>query len=167
MSALRTSARFVAVAALVVAFGLVARAAGPTVGTAAPEVKAQGWLNGEGTTLAKLKGDKVAVVEFWATWCPPCRKSIPHLIELHAAKAKDGLVIVALSNEPKDKVEPFVEKMKMNYLVGYGSDTGEAYEVTGIPHAFVVGRDGKIAWAGNPLSTAALDKAVDDALKAK
>lgn len=167
MLAFRTAGRFGAAIACcaVLAFGLSAQAGGkPEVGSAPPEVKAEGWINGEGTTLANLKG-KVAVVEFWATWCPPCRRSIPHLIELHEKHAKSGLVILGLSNEPKDKVAPFVEKMKMSYLVGYGSETGQDYGVEGIPHAFVVGKDGKIIWSGNPLSQAAeLDKTIEEAL---
>ncbi|MBI3039861.1 TlpA family protein disulfide reductase, partial [bacterium] len=50
-------------------------------GKAPPEIKAEEWINSEPLSLASLTG-KIVVVEFWATWCPPCRQSIPHLIEL-------------------------------------------------------------------------------------
>jgi cytochrome c biogenesis protein CcmG/thiol:disulfide interchange protein DsbE len=121
------------------------------VGETPPEIKADGWLNAEKpVSLADLKG-KVVVVEFWATWCPPCRRSIPHLIQLHEKYAKDGVVIVGLTDEPKDKVEPFAKKMNMTYIVGYGSPTGDAYGVEGIPTAFVIGPEGKVVWSGHPM----------------
>ena len=154
-------------AAALLSSALVARAGdAPKTGAAPPEIKAEGFLNAEkgAVTLADLKG-KVVVVEFWATWCPPCRKSIPHLVELHKQKAKDGLVIVGLTNEAKDKVEPFAKKMEMSYIVGYGSQSGEAYGVEGIPTAFVVGADGKIAWSGHPMEPA-FEEAVNAALAA-
>jgi thiol-disulfide isomerase/thioredoxin len=126
---------------------------GPALGAAPPEIKAEGWLNADGgkpVALADLHG-KVVVVEFWATWCPPCRKSIPHLQALYEKHKADGLVIIGLSDEPKDKVEPFAKKMNMGYVVGFGSNTGEAYGVEGIPTAFVIGADGKLVWSGHPM----------------
>src|SRR4051812_39785410 len=75
------------------------RAAEPKVGDAAPEIKAAAWLNSEALTLAQLN-KKVVVVEFWATWCPPCRKSIPHLIEMNDKYKDKGVVIIGLTDEP-------------------------------------------------------------------
>ncbi len=115
-----------------------------------PEINAKGWINSPGVTLEKLRG-KVVVVEFWATWCPPCRASIPHLIELRKKMDPSKVEIVGLTDEPKGTVEPFAKSMKMNYTVGYGSTSGQAYGVSGIPHAFVIGPDGKIEWEGHPM----------------
>lgn len=122
----------------------------PLVGKAAPEIDAKYWINSEPLTLKGLQG-KVVVVEFWATWCPPCRKSIPHLIELNKKFAGKGVVVVSLTNETKEKVEPFVKEMKMDYAVGGGSQTAGAYGVKGIPTAFVVDAAGVVAWAGHPM----------------
>jgi thiol-disulfide isomerase/thioredoxin len=132
------------------------------VGSPAPEVKAAEWLNSVPLSLAQLT-KKIVVVEFWATWCPPCRKSIPHLIELNAKYKDKGVVIMGLTDEPMSKVKGFAANMKMDYAVGVGSPTGDAYGVTGIPHAFVVAPGGKIVWSGHPAD--GLDKAIEDALK--
>ncbi|MEK7270933.1 MAG: redoxin domain-containing protein [Planctomycetota bacterium] len=123
---------------------------GPEVGKMAPEIQASSWANTEPLTLKGLR-EKVVVVEFWATWCPPCRASIPHLKELYHKYKNEGVVVIGLSDEPADKVKPFLEELKMDYPVGIGSRTGEAYKVEGIPHAFVVGKDGRIVWQGHPM----------------
>jgi thiol-disulfide isomerase/thioredoxin len=106
-------------------------------------------------TAASLRG-KVVVVEFWATWCGPCRQSIPHLNELHEKLKDKGVVIVGISSgEAERTVEEFAKSMSMKYHVGV--DTGKTSEVymkgvDGIPHAFVVDRKGKVAWAGHPMA---------------
>lgn len=161
----RSLAALAAVACI--ALGSVVLADAPKVGAAPPEIKAAGYINGaDGLSLASLKG-KVVVVEFWATWCPPCRKSIPHLIELHEKHKDKGLTIIGLSDEGKDVVAPFAEKMKMTYVVGFGSQSGGDYGVKGIPTAFVVGADGKLVWSGHPMQ-GDFEKAIEEALaKAK
>ncbi len=132
----------------------------PAERTPAPEVRADYWINTEALSLANLRG-QVVVVEFWATWCPPCRVSIPHLIELNDRYADQGVVLVSLTNEPLRTVEPFVEQMGMDYPIGGGSSTGGDYGVEGIPTAFIVDREGRIAWRGHPL-----DQAMERALVA-
>jgi thiol-disulfide isomerase/thioredoxin len=163
-SIVKAFALFAAVAGI--SLGSLVAAGEPEVGKAPPEIKADGFMNlkGAAPSLASLKG-KVVVVEFWATWCPPCRKSIPHLMELHEKHAKNGLVILGLTDEDKATVEPFIEKMKVNYIIGYGSKTGDEYGVRGIPTAFVVGADGKLVWHGHPMKPE-FEKAIEDALAA-
>ena len=136
------------------------QARNPLVGKASPEIEAQYWINSDALTLKGLQG-KVVVVEFWATWCPPCRASIPHLIGLSKKYADKGVVFIGLTDEPKDKVEPFAKEMKMTYAIGGGSPTGKAYGVTGVPTAFIVDTGGTIAWAGHPLASA-FEKALDE-----
>jgi len=125
----------------------------PARGKKPKEISAAGWFNSSGASLEKLKG-KVVVVEFWATWCPPCRKAIPHMIELRKKLDASQVEIIGLTDEPKEKVEGFVKEMGMNYTVGYGSTSGADYGVNGIPHAFIVGPDGLIQWDGHPMDEA-------------
>ena len=132
-------------------------------GGPAAEIDAADWLNTEPLTLAALKG-KVVVVEFWATWCPPCRASIPHLAKLNEKHQGDNFAMISLTNEPKSKVVDFAKKSGMTWPVGCGSNTSGKYGVKGIPHAFVIDPKGDIVWRGHPMS--GLDAAVADALKA-
>lgn len=139
-----------AAAVVLVLAGSMARAQD---GKEPKEINAKGWINSEAVSLAKLKG-KVVVVEFWATWCPPCRASIPHLVKLRDKHDKAKVEIIGLTDEPLSKIEKFAKDMKMNYAVGYGSTSAEAYGVEGIPHAFVIGPDGTIKWDGHPMDEA-------------
>ncbi len=133
-------------------------------GDTAPEIRARKWLNTPGSVTLKGLTGTVVVVEFWATWCPPCRASIPHLIKLNKKYKDQGVVIIGLTNEDysKAKIAKFVKDMKMDYIVGTASDTGKSYGVTGIPAAFIVGKNGKIVWSGHPMD--GLDKALEAAL---
>lgn len=111
----------------------------------------------------ELKG-KPAIVEFWATWCPPCRKSIPHLNELNKKFSSQGLVVVGITDEDKKKVEEFRKTTPMEYSVALDKKgLGEKFGITGIPHAFVVGKDGKIVWEGHPMQLKEAD--IEKALK--
>jgi thiol-disulfide isomerase/thioredoxin len=139
-------------------------AATPKVGDMAPEIQVKEWLNAPGAiSLAALKKN-IVIVEFWATWCPPCRKSIPHLIAMNAKYKSKGVVILGLTDEPRAKVEKFATDMKMDYPVGLGSNSGGAYGVEGIPHAFIVAPGGKIVWSGHPMD--GMDKALEAAIAA-
>ena len=129
-------------------------------GEAFREVSAAAWLNSEPLKIADQKG-KIVIIEFWATWCPPCRRSIPRLIELYKKYKDKGVVLMAFTDEAKETAEPFAKKMNMTYPIGTGSSLGNEYGVEGIPHAIIVGTDGKIAWSGNPLNEK-FEKAVEE-----
>jgi len=129
----------------------------------APEIEAAYWLNSDPLTLAGERG-KIVVLEFWATWCPPCRASIPHLNELFNTYKDKGVAFMSLTNEPRKTVEPFAKQMKMAYPVGGGSPSSRAYKVKGIPHAFIINPAGEVVWEGHPM--AGLDKAIEKQLKA-
>jgi thiol-disulfide isomerase/thioredoxin len=100
----------------------------------------------------EFKG-KPMIVEFWATWCPPCRASIPHLNEVNKKFKDKGLVIIGVTDEDKAKVLEFQKTLPMDYTVAFDKEgkLGEKFGITGIPHAFVVGKDGKIVWEGHPM----------------
>jgi thiol-disulfide isomerase/thioredoxin len=99
----------------------------------------------------------VVVVEFWATWCGPCRTSIPHLTELQK-KFKD-VVFIDVSDEDADTVKPFVKRMgdKMDYTVAVDKEGKtsagymQAYGINGIPHAFIVDKESRVVWLGHPM----------------
>lgn len=138
----------------------------PKVGAVPPEVAAKDWLNTEkALTLAGLKG-KVVVVDFWATWCGPCVAGIPHLNKLHDEYGPKGLVILGFTDQSKAGIARFQKATPMKYVIGTGSELSAEYGVNGIPHAFIVGKDGKLAWEGDPNSKE-FDKRVLAALNAK
>jgi peroxiredoxin len=89
----------------------------------------------------------VVLVNFWATWCPPCRKELPDLEALYQRFHSSGLVILAISDEDAAKVKPFVAEQKLTYpvLLDPGRKVNERFQVEGIPKSFVYGRDGKLA----------------------
>lgn len=120
------------------------------VGDIAPAVNAGSWLNVDSFDLSAHKQNKVVLVEFWATWCPPCRVSIPHLKKIYQDYKDEGLVIVSLSSEDKTTVEKFNKKAGMSWALGVASNAGGDYGVSGIPSAFVVA-GGKIVWKGHPM----------------
>jgi len=147
--------------------------AAPQVGDKAPKIKVAKWMT---TAPPALPGEKdadkhVYVVEFWATWCGPCRKNIPHLADLHRKYQKDGLIIIGVSNEDQPTIEKFLKKgaggkaMDMPYHVASDDDnaTNEVWmaDIPGIPHAFIVDKTNTVVWAGHPAlpdMTDALDK---------
>jgi peroxiredoxin len=105
-------------------------------------------LSGKTLTLSSLRG-KVVLLDFWATWCVPCRQEIPRFVELQDQYGDRGLQIIGVSmDDSADPVRDFYKQYKMNYPVVMGdAKTGEAYGgVLGLPIAFVIGRDGKIYW---------------------
>jgi thiol-disulfide isomerase/thioredoxin len=99
-------------------------------------------------SLSQYKG-KVLVIDFWATWCGPCKVEIPHFVEFQEKYGKAGLQIVGISvDDTADKLAPYIRDMKMNYPVLQGlnhDDVQDAYgPIVGIPVSVVISRDGKI-----------------------
>ena len=105
-------------------------------------------MNGVDVKLASFKG-KIILVNFWATWCPPCKVEIPDLIELQKKYGED-LVILGVSIDDKpDQLKPFADEYDVNYplLVGEGrEDVQDAFgPMWALPSTAIIGRDGKIA----------------------
>ena len=129
------------------------------IGDDAPPLMIKKWVKGEKFRLEDVKNRDIVVIEFWATWCGPCRMSIPHLTEMQE-KYKDKRVrFVGISTEDTSTVMNFVHQMgkKMDYTVAcdnehktYDALMG-AFNQNGIPHAFIIDRKGKIVWHGHPM----------------
>jgi peroxiredoxin len=112
---------------------------------AAPDFTLQD-LSGKKVSLSGLKGS-VVLLEFWATWCPPCRSSIPGLERLHKAYGGKGLTILAISVDEGgwDKVSNFIAEHKITYPVLKGTDeVSTKYLVRMIPAMYLVDKQGVI-----------------------
>jgi cytochrome c biogenesis protein CcmG/thiol:disulfide interchange protein DsbE len=103
-------------------------------------------MNGKSIKLSDYHG-KVVIVDFWATWCPPCRKGIPDLIEIQKEYGNDVVVIgISMDTDTKRDVAPFIQQMGINYLVAY-ADAGVVQSYGGvesIPTSFVIDKNGNI-----------------------
>ncbi len=102
-------------------------------------------LEGKTWTLSELRG-KVVVVNFWATWCPPCRKEMPDLEALYDHFKGQGLIVLAISDEDAAKVRPFIAERPVTYpiLLDPGRKVNDVFRVEGIPKTFVYNREGKL-----------------------
>jgi peroxiredoxin len=102
-------------------------------------------LQGKTWRLSALRG-QVVLVNFWATWCPPCRKEMPDLQALYNRFKDQGFVVLAISDEELDKVQPFLAERQISYpvMLDPGRKVNELFQVDGIPKSFVYNRDGKL-----------------------
>jgi thiol-disulfide isomerase/thioredoxin len=147
----------------------IAAPAKARLGDVAAPLMVHQWIQGGPVDVKDGKG--LTVVEFWATWCGPCRVSIPHLTALQKKLKDQGVRMVGISDEEPAKVKPFVEKMgaTMGYAVACDDNRQtysgymDAFGYNSIPTAFIVGKDGRILWHGHPM--AGLDQALERFLK--
>ena len=126
-----------------------ARAQGEVPAAKAPKAPSIGKLktiDGKSVSLEGYKG-KVVVMDFWATWCGPCRMTIPSLQSVHGKYAKRGVVVLGVSNEDKGTVAPFAKQMKMTYTLVADEKASTAmqnYGVEGIPTMVVIDKKGRV-----------------------
>jgi thiol-disulfide isomerase/thioredoxin len=169
------------------ALGSVASAIDPPqvptlkIGDPAPAIKPIAWI--QGTPVTKYEPGRVYVVEFWATWCPPCMKAIPHLTALQR-KYADSLTVVGVDvdgagGKGLDEVRAFVkakskamtytvameDPVKMPMSAAWIAATG----ATGVPTACIIDRQGKLVWVGYPdvVQSYPFDQALEDTLAGK
>jgi cytochrome c biogenesis protein CcmG, thiol:disulfide interchange protein DsbE len=143
---------------------------------AAKDVKAPDFtlsdLSGKSVSLYQHLG-KVVVLDFWATWCPPCRMSIPELVKLQEKYREKGLVIIGVSlDDPNTKnayLESFREKYKINYTILRGDDEAtEKYfgrSQFSIPTLFIINRDGMVTDMFSGYSPGAVEKSLEKILQ--
>ncbi len=144
------------------------------IGSPAPKLDIEHWVqdgNGFFKQVTEFKPDNVYVVEFWATWCPPCIASMPHLAQLQNQYRGQNVQIISISDEPLETVEAFLkretdgvdgQKTTFHEITAAYSLTAdpdrsahedymEASNQQGIPTSFIVGKDGAIEWIGHPM----------------
>lgn len=127
-------------------------------------------LNGDTLTLPDDMEGQVVIVDFWATWCGPCVRSLPHLKEVYEEYRDKGVEIVGISlDKSREKLEDFVEDRQLPWTItftgkGWEDPTARKYGISGIPAVWVIGKDGKV------VSTNArgnLEETLDKALEAE
>jgi len=139
----------------------------PKLGDPAPEITGLKWIK---KGPIEMKKGSIYVIEFWATWCGPCKVSIPHLTEVQKKFRDKNVTVIGISNENAATVEPFVKDMgeKMDYAVavdanGFATrDYMRAFEQSGIPTAFIVDKETRLVWFGHPLG--GLDKVLEQVI---
>ncbi len=102
-------------------------------------------LHGKTWALKDLRG-QIVLVNFWATWCPPCRTEMPDLESIYKHFKKDGLIVLAITDEEAGKVKPFVNEYGFSYPIVLDPDKSvhRQYTIEGLPRSFVYDRDGKL-----------------------
>ena len=131
-------------------------------------------LSGKRVSNASLKG-KVVLLDFWATWCPPCVKSMPELQSLHAKYASRGFQVVGVSIDEgataAAKVKKFIGAKRITYPIAIDSGKSaawEAFRVKAVPAAYLLDREGRIVaqWTGAPADMAQLEAKLEELLQA-
>jgi len=150
-----------------------------TIGTPAPAIDISHWLKGD--QVDEFETGKVYVLEFWATWCGPCRASMPHISKLQEQFRDYGVTFIGVSDEKLQTVAGFLSKTdrneklwtdKIRYTLATDPDESVkkdymvAAGVQTIPTAFIIGKEGKIEWIGHPTHPKGdLDRALDAIVK--
>jgi peroxiredoxin len=114
------------------------------IGKSAPDFTLKD-IKGKNVKLSSFKG-KVIILDFWATWCPPCRAEIPSFVELQKQYQKKGLSIIGVALDDNEKVKKFARDYSINYTLVIGSEKVQIQYggVTAIPTTFVIGKDFRI-----------------------
>lgn len=137
------------------------------VGTPLPEMMTQGWLNAPEAVSREGLAGKVVLVDCWATWCPPCRRSLPTLAKVYATYHPKGVEFVGLTAEEETDRSVIEETVKgvpgFDWPVGFGAfPTMDMLGITAYPTLILFDTSGRAVWSSN--STSGLEAALDKAL---
>ncbi|MBX3475868.1 MAG: TlpA family protein disulfide reductase [Planctomycetes bacterium] len=140
--------KFLVAAVLLAALPLCAQSA---VGRTAPSFAfSKSWNLASGYNDLEALNGRPVLLEFWATWCPPCVRNVPHMNDIQDAFSAGGLTIIACSDERASVIEGFIKSHGVRYPVVQSANAGNLYRVSGIPHAFLLSTAGKVVWEGHP-----------------
>lgn len=126
-------------------------------------------INGDTIRLKELSG-KVVLFDFWATWCPPCRHSIPFLVNLYNKYKDEGFIVIGVNvNERYEQMKNFIESQNMTYPIGYyNNDLNSVYQITGIPTFVIYDKKGNLVKTQigyDPVLDQEIEKIVQEELK--
>mgnify|MGYP005725484971 CR=1 FL=1 len=125
-----------------------------TVGDKAPDLnfRKMGQMNGEKNVTWEDYQNQVVIIDFWATWCPPCIESIPHLNQLTEAFKDKPVTFLSITYEPEEMLTAFLKKHPLKTIVGSDNDFAmfKSYKAWGIPMVVIVNREGFIASIVHP-----------------
>ncbi|MDX2065468.1 MAG: TlpA disulfide reductase family protein [Fimbriimonadaceae bacterium] len=136
------------------------------IGALAPEFEVQQLATGTDTVSSTEFKGKVMVIDFWATWCGPCRKAFPEFEKTFRDYQDKGVVFAAITDEDRKVAEEFIRRMDYSFPF-YRDPFGlvaKGFKVNGLPSTVVVGKDGKIVAHFTGADPASLRAAIDEAL---
>jgi len=129
------------------------------LGDPAPSLKISKWLKGKPVDIVKDRKNGISVITFWSTGCRHCREAMALLNEIQVTYQDSDVLVIGITDDEVEDVMEFITKQKdeIVYTIALDDNGGsdklymEGFGIEGVPHAFIINRDGKIAWEGNPL----------------
>lgn len=149
----------------IVGIAVAAVLAGCSSGPKAPEVNLYPLGQTKSIKLSSFKG-KVVLIDVWATWCGPCRETMPLIQQIYNDKREKGLEVVAVSGEAAPTVEKYLKENQFTYpfYIDLDNSVNNSFGVAQLPTSIVIDRDGNIVFRGHPADEEKLRAAIDAAL---
>ena len=135
-------------------------------GQKAPDVKVAELMGNGRKRISDFKG-KVLLIDAWATWCGPCRETMPVIQKFYNEYGPKGLEVMAVSGETAPVVSRFLKETNYTYPMYLDTDNSfqEAFQINQLPKSFVIDRDGNIVYSGHPGDEGELKDAIEKALR--